>query len=114
MVRHGSEAREEDPERRAASGTGALRLDAPLVQLDQALHQREAQTEAALTAIERALSLNEKIEHARQQLRVDALAVVLHLDHSLAFAGGRDDLDAPTFGRVLGRIVEQVPDDLRQ
>src|SRR3954469_22080412 len=107
MVGDGGEARQEDPERRAASGAGAFSLDAPLMQLDQALYQREPQAEAALAAIERALSLHEKIEHPRQQLRVDALAIVLHLDHRLAFAGVGDDLDAPAFGRVLRRIVEQ-------
>ena len=47
-----------------------------MMQLDQAVHERQPDTEAALAAIERALALLEDLEDVGQQLGVDADAVV--------------------------------------
>jgi hypothetical protein len=47
-----------------------------VVQLDQALRDRETEAEAAFGALQRLLALHEALEHARQQLRLDADAFV--------------------------------------
>ena len=64
--------------RRAPARAVARHLHRALVQLDQALHQREADAQAALAAVERAVALHEEVEHLGQQLRLDAGAVVAH------------------------------------
>jgi hypothetical protein len=43
-----------------------------------ALDQRQADAQAALRAVGRAVGLGEQVEHVRQQLGVDAAAVVAH------------------------------------
>jgi hypothetical protein len=45
--------------------------------------------------------------------RRDALAVVPHLDDGGAVFAARDELDAAAARRVLGRVVEEVREDLR-
>ena len=59
--------------------------------------------------------LHEQVEHARQQLRRDADAVVAHADHRARRprARPRRRIRPPPVG-VLGRVVEQVDDDLRE
>src|SRR6185503_12490087 len=76
--------------------------------------QREADAEAALAAVERALALHEKLEHPRQELRLDAAAVVLDGDGGLAFAARRGEADLPALRRVLRGVVEQVGQHLRE
>ncbi len=46
--------------------------DVPPMQLDQALHEGEAQAEAALAPRQRSLPLNERIEELREELGIDA------------------------------------------
>ena len=50
------------------------------MQLHQALHQRQADAQATFAAVQTALALGERVEHARQQLGRDADAVVLDAD----------------------------------
>ena len=91
-----------------------MRLDAPLMQLDQALDECEPDTQSALAAIEAALALHEELEHARQELGLDAAAVVLHGDGGEALAGHGGEPDAPAFTGVLGSVVQEVGDHLRE
>src|SRR5207245_6917585 len=62
----------------APPGTGAFRVDAAAVKLRQAPHEREAEAEAPLRAVERAIRLGEEVEDAREQLRSEADAGVSH------------------------------------
>ena len=109
-----ADARQYDAEERSLADAVALHLDAALVQLDEALDHGEPDAEAALAAIKGALALGEELEHMRQQLRVDADAVVAYGDHGLAAVGGGAELDAAAFAGVLGAVVEQVADHLRE
>ena len=82
--------------------------------LDQLLHQRQADAEAALRALEAAVDLGEHVEHPRQHGRRNAEARVLHRHHRLAgLAPGAED-DPAALGRVLRGVVEQVGDHLHQ
>src|SRR5256885_10510853 len=67
--------------------TGVQTCALPILQLDQALHQREADAEAALRAVEAALALHEELEDLGQELGLDAGAVVLDGDGGVAKIG---------------------------
>ena len=56
----------------------------PAVQLDQAAREREADAEARLRALERAVGLREHVEDAAASSRRDADAVVAHAHHDVA------------------------------
>src|SRR5579883_1691236 len=64
-----SDARQADLESRATAESGAVSSDLTAVHLDQLLDHSEADTEAALRAVERSVALYEKIENVRQQRR---------------------------------------------
>src|SRR5207247_9973013 len=61
----------------AGSRTGARRLRGPVVELDQALDQGQANAEAAVDPIGSALTLTERVEDAREKMPVDDTATVL-------------------------------------
>nr|WP_229792281.1 hypothetical protein [Lysobacter bugurensis] len=82
--------------------------------LDQALHQRQADTEAALRAVRRALALGEQFEHHGQQAGTDAEAVVGHVQRDGVAVRGGADADLPAFRRVTRRVVEEIGDDLHE
>src|SRR5262245_47134890 len=64
----------------------AAGLDGTAMKLGDALHQREADAEAALLTVEGSRPLHEEIEHAGEQVRRDAHAVVGHAqDRLVAF-----------------------------
>lgn len=106
--------RQSDGECRARASARAGGGHTAAVQFDEAAHERKAEAEAARGARERLPFLHEEVEHARQHLRVDADAGVDHLQQRLlAFALGGDGDRALGF-HVLGRVGEQVRDDLRQ
>ena len=110
----GLRERQRDRHRRALLQAGAVRRHLPVVHAHDALHEREADPEAALRAVRRAVGLREQVEHVRQQLRVDAAAVVAHLRPRLAAVDRDREHDAPARRRVLGRVVEQVDEHLDQ
>src|SRR5262245_2234433 len=58
----------------------ARRADRAAVQLDEALDERQPQTEAAATPIERALALHEEVEDALEEWRRHARPGVGHLE----------------------------------
>ena len=51
------------------------------MQLHEALHERQPETQAAARAIEALRLLHEEIEDAREQVGADALAGVAHAQH---------------------------------
>ena len=92
----------------------AAGLDAPAVQLDQPLDQRQADAEPALRPHQRRFRLREHLEDARQHLGGDADAVVLDRhDHVAPLPLGTQP-DAAAFLGVLGGVVEQVGEHLGQ
>ena len=91
-----------------------MRGDAAALHLDQPSHEREADAEAALRAVERALELRERLEHHRQRARGDAHAGVAHAEHGIATFVRQLDLDLAARVRVLRRIVDQVAEHLRE
>src|SRR5206468_5590494 len=110
-----SRDRQRDGERRALSGT-ALHLDRPAVPLDDAV--RDPQSEASATL---RLRREERLEDARLRLLVDADSGVLHFDAdrlvgdvALARAVARGDAEGATLGHRLGRVEEEVQEDLLQ
>ena len=76
--------RQPDPEGRASPAPGRFGRDPAAVQLDQALHQRQADAQAALVAGGRRIRLAEQLEHVRQERRRDAAAGVADLEQRLA------------------------------
>ena len=68
-------SREAERERRAAAGASRSRDgDRAAVRLDEALHERQPEAEAAAAPIERAVGLRERLEDAGEHLRRDAHA----------------------------------------
>ena len=89
-------------------------LDRAAVHLDQPLHQRQPDAQAALRAVERAIDLREEVEHLGQHLRGNADAGVAHAEHRLLPFPRRGNPDRAALRRVLGGVVEQVGEHLRQ
>ena len=78
------------------------------------LHEVEAEAEAALSPVDPTVGLDERGEQARQERRVDPLAVVRHReDGALALATQRQRDGAAAF-RELAGVREQVPHHLRE
>ena len=100
-------------EHRTPAKPGALCEHGSAMQLDQMLHDREAQSEAPVTTADRSVCLSETFEYVRKKFRVDPLAVVF--DTNPDEIGFRiDQLDANESSRVreLDTVREQIPDDL--
>ncbi len=58
--------------------------------------------------------MNEHPENAWQHIRGDPQAIVLHPDRNFVSDPFRAQQNLPALGRVLGRIIQQIGDDLRQ
>ena len=89
-------------------------LDGAAVHLDQSLHQRQADAESALGALQGTVHLREHVEDAGQHLCRNADAGVLDPDqHMVALPlGGHPN--ATALVHVLGSVVQQVRQHLRQ
>lgn len=92
----------------------AVRHDVAPVQFDQAARQRQPDAQPALRGLGRAAGLHEHVEHGVQHFGRDADAIVLHADDGLAVHRLRSQRDVPAGGRVLGGVVEQVGEHLRE
>src|SRR5687767_8295102 len=84
------------------------------MQLDEATHDGEPDTEPALAAVETAVALREHLENVRQELRLDTDAVVAHAHGHAAPIDEDVELDGTAVGRVLGRVVQNVAENLAQ
>ncbi len=98
----------------AAAEPFTLRGDGAAVQLDQGAYEREADAEPALRTLIRAVRLREQIENARQHVDGNADAAVAHRHDGMVAFAAPGEPDLPAFLRVLGRVVQQVGDDLRK
>ena len=72
----------------------ALRRELAAVQLDQFLHQRQADSRALVASPSRAFDTMEAFEDARQLVRRDAGAGVLDREHRAIAVDSRADEDA--------------------
>src|SRR5204862_6815353 len=99
---------------RAAAFT--LRLDRAAVQLDQSAHEREADSQATLGAVERRAALHEQVEHEGQDVAGDPFAVVADADLHLLAAVRQDGTHPDVSGmrRELEGIVDEIADHLLQ
>ena len=97
---------------------GALRDDGAAVQIDERLGNREAEPEPAEGLRDGAAALLERIENPRQRLGRDADAGIGHADlkrrRAVVRHHPRGDGDAAAFRGELERVLQQVPEDLRQ
>jgi len=76
-------------ERAATPGPAARRDDGPAMQLDEAADERQADAEAALGTVQRALALHEHVEDGWQQLGRDAEPGVRDAEHRVAAVGAQ-------------------------
>ena len=67
-LRRGGRERQPDRKHAASIRSVASRVDRAAVQLDERPRNRQPEAEAALLAIEPALTLDEQVEHARYQI----------------------------------------------
>src|SRR2546425_250965 len=83
--------------RRRRGGPAAARADLPAVLFDQPLDQRQPHAEAATAARNACLALRKRIEDARDEIGLDANAVVADADDGalVASVGSDGDCDAP-------------------
>ena len=88
-VAGGRAEREADREHAAPAGSFARRLDAAAVQVDEPLHQGEADAEPRRRPVEPGLALHEQVEDPRQEIGGDAGAGVLHAEHGQAVPASR-------------------------
>src|SRR5207237_4337355 len=77
--RRGRRARQVDREGRAAARPGAVGAHLAAVQQRDVAHEREADAQAARAPRRRSIGLAEAVEDVRQEFRLEADAVVLHL-----------------------------------
>src|SRR5205085_1134601 len=102
-------------ERRAASFAVARRGDAAAVELDDVLHDGQAESEAAVRARRAAVALTEALEDQRKELAADALAGVGDGDaHGVALRLIGANGDRAARRRELHRVGKKVPDYLLQ
>ena len=85
-LRDFGEAWQRHPELRSAAGAGARHLDLAVVHLDQAANERQADAQAALAAVERALALREQLEDIAAAARA-SMPMPLSRHRDLGFAG---------------------------
>src|SRR5215475_8476287 len=78
------------------------------------MRDSQAETQAAVLARGRAVSLAEPLEDVRQELRLDAYAGVADSDLDLVSSAPQSRFNAPTFVRELDRVREQIPYGLLQ
>ena len=90
----------------------AFCIHGPVMHLDQMLHDREPETEPAVTAPRAPVLLPESIEYERQNVGRDSLALVGHRDLDHTVDPGYPYFDGCPLLRELHGIAEQIEDDL--
>ena len=84
------------------------------VQLDEGLHQRQADAEPALATVDGGRTLLEQLEQPREKRRADTGTVVLHGDRDLRGGALQGDVDQAAAVGVLRRVRQQVGEHLHQ
>ena len=73
---------------------------------------RDGQSKPEATALGRAFSLTETIEHIRQKRRLDSFALIRHVDAHFLFVALDFQIDALAARRELDRVRKDVADHL--
>src|SRR6185503_14851746 len=94
--------------------TGAVSQYSAAMQFDEMSHDREPQSEAAISSRRRSVSLPETIEHVWQEVRIDPDTRVVHNDLDMRIDALQRHLDEAALARKLHAIRQKVPDDLLQ
>jgi hypothetical protein len=92
----------------------AFGVDAATVHLDQLSHERQSQTEPALSPSAGHVRLEITFEQVRHEFRTDAAARVRHADLNVGIHSPQTYFDAPAFLREFDSVREQIPDHLLQ
>ena len=92
----------------APAGALAEGLHRAAVHLDQPAHQRQADAQAALRAVERSLSLHEQVEDAPSRSARDADAVVAHDDDRLVLSGVAASVMWPPAAVYLAALLSRL------
>src|SRR5262249_20541256 len=103
-----------DLDSRATTHTRTYNCDEAAVHLDDVARDGQAETQAAIPARVRAVSLAEPLEDVRQEERLDADAGIADRDLDLVSGAPQPRLDAPAFVCELDGVREQIPDGLLQ
>ena len=80
--------------------------------LHQASHQSQSQAQTALRMVERMVDLGEQVENLREHLGGNADAGVANPEHDLGSLDSDAQADLSAGLGVLGRIVQEVGEDL--
>lgn len=113
-VRYRRRTRQAHREPAAGARPGARCGNVSTMQGHDGPDQRQADAEPALRPVGRARGLREQVEYLRQQIRVDADAIVFDIDDETIARSVHGQRDGAAFRRVLGRVVEQVDEYLDQ
>src|SRR4029453_10270077 len=92
----------------------AAGLDAPAMQFNQALDQRQADAESALRPYQGRLCLRENVENTGEYLGDDADTAILDGDGHVATNPHSRQLDATALLGIFGGVVEKVGEHLGQ
>src|SRR6266542_819049 len=106
--------RQQGGEPRAAVLPLAVRAHGPSVQFDEVPHDRQAETQPAVTAGRRAIGLRKTIEDVGQELGADADARVFDRDRRVVALALQAHGHAAVARRELHRVRQQVPEHLLQ
>ena len=93
---------------------GTAGLDRPAVQLGQPLHQREANTKAAIGPPRHALDLRKNLEDPDQAIGSDADPVVLDRQRQRVAVDDTRQVDLTAGVAIFRGVRQQVREDLRQ
>ena len=95
------------------SGTIAERGRRAAVHFRQPPGKRQTDSQSAFGTIERLFRLREKLKHLGQHFGRNADTVVSHAKHGFAIAAFDGQPDVTAFGRIFGRVVQQIQKYLR-
>ncbi len=84
------------------------------MQIDEVMHERQADTETAVRPRAAAVRLPEALEDVRQRSGWNALPRVAHHDLDVEVAAAELELHHAAGGRELHGVLQQVADDLAQ
>ena len=84
---------------------GAFHLHGAVMSFDDGFDDRQTETRSAAASGPIALSSREPLEHLRQVVRRDPVAVVGDLEHERPACGARGQRDPPTFHRRVHRVL---------
>ena len=84
------------------------------MQLDQLLHQRQADAQARAAGARLVVALHEEIEHRIELARLDADAVIAHAQHGVLALACERHHDATSLRRVARGVVQDVGHNLHE